>query len=261
MKIPLFLLLIFFLLSSCHKTIFSGLKHTSVNDSLLTDEVKIRVKETNYKYFAAKSKIRYQNGEEDINAVLQSRISKDSVIWFRLEKLSFEGLRALIRKDSLFLWEEQENKLQELSFDSLSRLVNFNLDFRMLQAALTGNMPLIPTSQDKFFKVKDEYVMRQTQGRIKVENYINEKTLKLTRLIVTETTTGNTLTIEYGEFLSAGTELFPYKIIANLTYKSRPGSPVSTLYIEHQKVDFPENEPAFSFNFEKYRKKDKKTEK
>ena len=252
-----FFLLVIFCFSACRKPALVAVKPVALSDSLLKEGIKIKVSQTVPHYFIAKSKISYHEGEANISGVMYSRLHPDSVLWLRVEKLSFEGLRAVIRTDSVFTWEEQNNKLREMSMDSLSQALRFDLNLKLAQAFVLGNLPFPPTGNETFFKVKEGYLLRQNKDRLRIENYVNPKTLQLTRLIITETTSGNFITLDYENFLLVNKILFPHKITFRLSVKTRSGSQETTLIIEHLKVDFPDAQPAFPFNMDKYRRKAK----
>jgi hypothetical protein len=71
--------------------------------------------------------------------VVSLRIRKDSIIWMSISKLGIEGARVLITKDSVSFMNRINNTYFKGDFSYLSKLLNTQLDFEMLQSLLVGN--------------------------------------------------------------------------------------------------------------------------
>jgi hypothetical protein len=70
------------------------------------------------------------------------RMKRDSVIWMSISKLGIEGARVYITKDSVkFITKVpgQSNKYFKGDYAYISKLLNTELDFEMLQSLLVGN--------------------------------------------------------------------------------------------------------------------------
>lgn len=67
------------------------------------------------------------------------RMKKDSLIWMSISKLGIEGARVLISKDSVRLVNRIKNTYFIGDFAYITKLVNTELDFEMLQSLLIGN--------------------------------------------------------------------------------------------------------------------------
>lgn len=67
------------------------------------------------------------------------RMKKDSVIWLSLSKLGIEGARAIITKDSVKFINRLESTYFCGDYSYISKLLNTDLDFDMLQSLLIGN--------------------------------------------------------------------------------------------------------------------------
>ena len=51
------------------------------------------LEELSFKYFDAKAKLDFEDGENDFKARADIRMRKDSIIWIRISVLAFEGVR------------------------------------------------------------------------------------------------------------------------------------------------------------------------
>lgn len=67
------------------------------------------------------------------------RIRHDSIIWLSLSKLGIEGARVFITKDSVKFMNRINNTYFSGDFSYLSKLLNTELDFEILQSLLVGN--------------------------------------------------------------------------------------------------------------------------
>jgi hypothetical protein len=67
------------------------------------------------------------------------RMKKDSVIWMSLSKLGIEGARVMITKDSVKFINTLKNTYFKGDYAYISKLLNTELDFEMLQSLLIGN--------------------------------------------------------------------------------------------------------------------------
>ena len=260
-------ILIFFLIVlinfSCHK---APQKSTSLgSDSLRTigKEEKLEVKNLDFQYLKSTARINYKDEKDEIKATLQTRIRKDSIIWASISKSGFEGVRIFITPDSIFINQRlPESDYSVYSFEELSKKFNFKLNFQIVQAALIGNMPFIKRKGDKFYKDKGYYLMRQNEGQVKIENYIQADNLKLKKILLLEQPTNNSLSFDYDDFQELNTFLFPQKNLITLNYKEKGGKLSSTLItIEHTKIELPSDPLKFPFKFEKYKRKEERKEK
>jgi hypothetical protein len=67
------------------------------------------------------------------------RIKKDSVIWMSINKIGIEFARVLITKDSVKFSNGYDKKYFKGDFAYISKLLNTELDFEILQSLLVGN--------------------------------------------------------------------------------------------------------------------------
>jgi hypothetical protein len=75
----------------------------------------------------------------DYSFAVTLRMYKDSVIWMSLGKLGIEGARVLITKDSVKFINTLKNTYFKGDYAYISKLLNTELDFEMLQSLLIGN--------------------------------------------------------------------------------------------------------------------------
>ena len=215
------------------------------------DEARTNVSEIDFTYLTAKSKLSFKSQTQDIsNANLNLRVRKDSLIWISISKVGIEAVRALITRDSVFIMDKLERRYAVYDFPALSHQFNFEMNFDLLQALIVGNLPLPKRPAQKIKKERDYLLLRQSAGKVLVENYIGEADRKLKRLMVTEQPTKNALRLDYENFSALNNFLFPYSSLVTLDYQSRTdGQFYQTLIqIKHNKVELIDKDPGFPFS-------------
>lgn len=214
------------------------------------EEARTNVAEIDFKYLTAKSKLSFKSKTQDIsNANLNLRVRKDSAIWISISKVGIEAMRALITRDSVAIMDKLEHRYAIYDFPTLSRQFDFDMNFDLLQALIVGNLPLPKRPAQKIRKERDYLLLRQSAGKVLVENYIGENDRKLKRLMVTEQPTKNALRLDYEDFNALNNFLFPYSSLVTLDYKSQAdGQFYQTLIqIKHSKVELLDKDPGFPF--------------
>ncbi|GAB2565064.1 DUF4292 domain-containing protein [Spirosoma areae] len=214
------------------------------------DEARANVAEIDFRYLTAKSKISFKSQQQDIdNANVNIRVRKDSLIWLAVSKLGIEAVRGLITRDSIFIIDKIHREYSVYDFPTLSKQFNFQMNFELLQALIVGNLPLPKRPAQKIKNERDYLLLRQSEGKVLVENYIGENDRKLKKLMVTEQPTKNTLQLAYEDFTSLNNFLFPYTSLVTLDYKSQTDGQFyqTLLRIKHTKVELVDKNPGYPF--------------
>lgn len=244
--------------ASSDSTVAARPRSTVPTDSVATtrpnrpgiEEARANVAEIDFRYLTAKSKISFKSPAHDIdNANINVRVRKDSLIWLSVSKLGLEAVRALITRDSITIIDKIHREYTVYDFPALSRQFDFNMNFDLLQALIVGNLPLPKRPAQKIKNERDYLLLRQSEGKVLVENYIGEQDRKLKKLMVTEQPTKNTLRLDYEDFTSLNNFLFPYTSLVTLDYQSKADGQFyqTLLRIKHSKVELVEKNPGFPF--------------
>ena len=214
------------------------------------DEARANVAEIDFRYLTAKSKISFKSQQQDIdNANVNIRVRKDSVIWVSISKLGIEAVRGMITRDSITIIDKIHREYAVYGFPALSKQFNFDMNFDLLQALIVGNLPLPKRPAQKLKNERDYLLLRQSNGKVMVENYIGEQDHKLKKLMLTEQPTKNTLRLDYEDFTSLNSFLFPYTSLVTLDYQSKSDGQFyqTLLRIKHSKVEMVDKSPGFPF--------------
>ena len=214
------------------------------------EEARANVAEIDFRFLTAKSKISFKSPQQNIdNASITIRVRKDSLIWLSVSKLGIEAVRGLITRDSITILDKIHREYSVYDFPTLSRQFNFDMNFELLQALIVGNLPLPKRPAQKIKNERDYLLLRQSEGKVLVENYIGEQDRKLKKLMVTEQPTKNTLRLDYDDFTSLNNFLFPYTSLVTLDYQSKSDGQFyqTLLRIKHNKVELVDKNPGFPF--------------
>jgi hypothetical protein len=163
------------------------------------------------------------------------RIKKDSVIWMSLSKLGIEGARILITKDSVKFVNTIDKRFFRGDFTYLSKLLNTELDFEMLQSLLVGNSvtfydedekikPGVDNCQYTLGTVRKFKLRKAERGRELREPaqsiYLDPESFKISRILFYEFNPDRSFDAHYGEYTKVdSTQFFPFKM--NYTIKAQ----------------------------------------
>jgi Domain of unknown function (DUF4292) len=206
---------------------------------------KIAINQNDFNFLSTKSKvvIKTETGEQNVN--ISIRIKKDSLIWLSAGLMGIEGVRAMISADSIKMIDKINKKAYIFDFATLSKRFNFDLNFKLIQAILVGNMPLEQSRLDEILTEGLGQIIRQNREPISIDNYI--ETGRLQSIKVKEQK-GNTLAIQYTDFQPVSALSFPFLSNTTISFM-KDSKPVETkISIQHQKVEIPTEPLAFPFS-------------
>lgn len=209
------------------------------------------IEEIDFNYLVAKSKFSFKSRSQNIdNANVNIRIKKDSIIWLSVTGVGFEVARGIITPDSIIFLDKFHKELHSYDYQKLRSQFNFDLNFRLIQSIIIGNLPIPRETNQKFRKEKDYLLLRQNEGRIAIDNYVGEKTRKLKRLQAVEQPSKNSLTLDYEDFKDLNNYLFPFTSLITLDVKSQKDQQYyqTVIRIKHNKVDLTDSNPGFPFS-------------
>ncbi len=209
------------------------------------------IEEIDFEYFHGRARMVLKDGNKEREVKANIRVRKDSVIWMNFTVIGVQGGRVLINQDSITIISNVDKEYYVYNYDELSKRFNFEINYRVIQSALLGNL-LIPRRDDDEVEQKGAtFLLRQTSGIVDVLNYISAHTMKIQKVELRENHTHNTLTINYGNFQPVGPKIFPYNGTITLLYKSASGLLNTTIIFEYNKAEVGDKELKFPFNIPK----------
>jgi hypothetical protein len=239
------LLAVILLFSSCRKETI-GIKTRS--------EASEHIEEIDFDYFMTKTKVRYSEGDKQVNGNANIRIRKDSLIWFSVSpSIGIEATRVMITKDTAIVINRLDKEYYVFNFDEISRYFNFRVDFDMIQSIIIGNLARPIDENTKVAKENQYYMIKQKSEPLDLQSYVLVENKKIETVLINEEKTSNFLTLKYSDFKEAGQYLFPSTCQVNLTYKSKKGPVVTSINLDHRRAEIVTKPLKFPFNIpEKY---------
>lgn len=233
------------------------------------------LKEKEFKFDRLNAKL---SAEAEVDSTSASftvtlRMKKDSVIWMSISKLGIEGARVLITKDSVKLLNRIKNTFFVGDFAYISKIVNTDLDFELLQSLLVGNSvefydedekikPGIDNCQYTLGTIRKQRLRRVMEKGKELREpaqsiYMIPETFKIARILFYEFGPDRSFDARYSEYeLKDSTQLFPMKM--NYTIKAQKNVKIDIAYSkivlnEEQTFPFkiPENYEAISIKEKK----------
>lgn len=244
-------------------TTTDSLASNELVDGVLFDEKKanFKIQETNFDYLTAKAKFSFKNDKQNIdNATINFRVKKDSLIWFSVTAVGFEVARGIISPQEIVVMDKFNKEYYAFTYPELSRRFQFELSYPLLQALLAGNLPLPRQPDQPIYRVADpeRLVLRQPGRQMVIDNYLGESSGRVESLRVVQSSSQNTLALDYGEFKNLDGYLFPFASHIVLNTSPAPDQPRTQTQIGliHSKVELLKNNPGFPFSIpSSYKKK------
>lgn len=107
----------------------------------------LKANQISYEFFSAKAKVNFEGEEMRIGGRANIRMIKDSLIWMNFKKLSVEGSRVLITRDSFWIVYRLDKMYESGTFSELMEAYDMQVSFAELQDLIVGNFP-IPSSNE-----------------------------------------------------------------------------------------------------------------
>lgn len=200
-------LLVVFAVSSC--------KRNAKLQRKVAEELKLE--EFKPPYFTIKSKIDYQNGDEQINGIADIRITRDSSIWVSLRsKTGLEGVRLFITPQTVLGINRLEKVYYTYSFEQLSRKFEMDINFKMLQEMLYSNPPVDLLQKSKVKEEEECFIISEPYENFQVKMKVGKRTHKTEFIRIVHNETKGNLKVSYDDFRLVNTKLFPFQQIFDL---------------------------------------------
>jgi hypothetical protein len=222
------------------------------------------------------------DGKLDVDALVDSssnsftasvRIKRDSIIWISVSKIGIEAARVLITKDSVKLINRINNQYFKGDFAYISKLLNSQLDYEILQALLVGNSVSFYDDDERLKGgVSDCRYLLGTIRKHKLKKvmergkelkdpsqniYLNPDTFKILRILFYDFDLNRSFEANFSDFtlIDSTQQLFPTRM--NFNIKAQKNIAINIHYLR-QKIN---EEVTFSFkipdNYEEIKYKEK----
>lgn len=236
-KLFLLIILAIVLFSSCTRksSLLSGTKD------------RLEVLEPSFEYLSSKAKFKFNHNNKKLSAVANFRIQKDSIIWVSITPgLGLEVARVLINRDHAYIIDKWNKKYYEYTLEDLSKQYGFEFSFNLIQSVVLGILSE-PYANEKLEKTASHFMYEVKKGHYTFHNFVGTSTMKLEKVSVTDDSSKNTISVNYGNFITVDKEIFPNEITAVINYGSEK-KPNTEIDISHNKLTIEEIPLAFPFS-------------
>ncbi len=206
--------------------------------------------ETDFSIVKLKSQVEIKSSKINQSFPASIQIRKDSVIWVSVA-IGLEAARAVINNDSAFLLDRLNRKYYRLSLAQLSRQLNFDLSYGLIQGLILGNMPVRPDSvHDSFGKEPGYNVIFQKRNSVGIENRIDVSNNKLFAIEASDEESRARLSISYKDFVLISEKILP-QIVSMIVRGEGDAAPETSITFEHSRFDFSARDVKFPFSIPK----------
>ena len=233
-----------FILQSCGSKLSVFSKSYSAKD--------LKIEKLEFDYLTIKSKIQFKETHKTTKATALIRMKKDSVIWFNLSgALGVQGVRGIITKDSVKIINRVEKSYYLYDFNEVSQEFQFPIDYNLIQAMIVGDMPKQLDESNSIKKNGERYIIKQNIENIRITNFVNQQTMKLEEVNVTEKETDNSLKLLYKDFKNVNEQGLPFSIFISLLHHNEFGVVETQLNIDHIRAEASDKSLKFPFSIPK----------
>ena len=238
-KLSIVLFSVFILLSACAK------KAIPVS----TIEREYGLENFDFEYLQAKSKIKYDSEDRSLTSSATIRMKKDSIIWISLTPVfGLEAARGMITRDTVVFIDRVNKDVYRYNYESLSSMVNFEVNYDILQSVLLGNQVFKFSPEDKYSKSTNELKINQLRQRFNVTTLADKNSRKVTNINVKEEPDGNEMFITFTDFNTVENQALPYQALVLIKSKTAGKIENTEVEINHSKVDVGSEAISFPFS-------------
>jgi hypothetical protein len=199
-----------------------------------------------FRYLKAKSRVAWKSGNNTDNYSVDIRVKKDSLIWVTISQAGLAGATGLFTLDRIQFYQKISGEYYDLTYDSLSTMMGFRIDYRVLQSLIVGNQPF-KKNNSRVIRENENIIIKQDSGRIKIDNMLGPNR-KLKKLLVRDEPSSNKLTLDFEEFTNLNQVIFPFSSQITLDVKNKEDKRVTTvIQIKYSKVELLDTPLEFPF--------------
>jgi len=119
----------------------------------------------------AKAKIHFESDVRNESFNVTIRMRSDSLIWMNVKKLSVEGARILIDKDSVHVLNRLDKEYYVRGLDFVEQKFNLPADFKALQTMILGNPYLLAGQEYTATTQQEQYRISSKEGSEMLNDY------------------------------------------------------------------------------------------
>jgi hypothetical protein len=248
-KIVLQVIVIAFLSIACKKVPVVSQAATVVEKPSI---IEFNPRYTDFVYLTTKTKLEYSDGANTDQYALSLRVRKDSVIWASIGKAGVEGVRGLLRPDSVFVLDKMKNNSYSYDLNYLQNLIQSDLSYYNIQNLLIGDL-LFPynSNTDLVTKTDTHFIIVQKKDNLNIESFVRFDNLKVEKVNITDAVAMSKTDVAYSNYTVSDSLLVPSVCALNIEYKKNGQTLRTQLTLTHSKMEFTTKPLNFPFNIPK----------
>lgn len=201
----------------------------------------------NFTYLKAKSKVMWKTRTNTDNYIVDIRMKKDSIIWANISVSMISGAAVLFTKERVQFYHKINNEYTNLTYDSLSTSLGFKVSYDLIQNMIVGDQPYKKNNTRRVVRENENFLVKQLEGHVEVNNWVGPNR-KLKKLSVSDLPSSNKLTLDYEDFASLNSAIFPFSSSITLDVKNKENQVNQTLIsIKYSKVELLDTPLEFPF--------------
>jgi hypothetical protein len=247
-KIVLLVIAISFLSISCKKNPVISQAASVIDKKSL---IEFNPGYIDFVYLTTKTKLEYSDGTNVDQYALSLRVKKDSVIWASIGKAGIEGVRGLLRPDSLFILDKLKNDSYSYDLKYLQSLIQSNLSYYNIQNLLIGDLLFPYSSTDVVTKTDTHFIVTQKKDNLNIESFVGFDNLKVEKVTITDAVAMSKTAVVYSNYVLSDSILVPSVCALDIEYKKNGQILRTQLTLTHSKIEFTAKALNFPFNVPK----------
>jgi len=182
-----------------------------VNDNTLQTE-----------WLQAKLNIKATDSKQKQSFNADMRLRKDSALWISITPpfLKLEVARALITPDSVKIIDRFNKKYYAEGTAYLESLVNYPLDFNLLQDIIVGRTLVSPNDSSKLSETEGTYCLLTMLNNISYFTYCNAENFVIDNVTVSDSSAQRSLVAKLTNYKPLGEKQIPFSYQRNIVIKT-----------------------------------------
>ena len=182
----------------------------TVKESVILEQLKAQ--RVGYQKLSISGKARIERKNDfSMSANYRINMIADSLIWIRVSKLGIEGLRVLIRKDSVFVLDRLNRQAIISDYSPAEKFTGLQANLSMLEDLILGNFYLIPDRVNLQPDEANQWVFSGSQSQTDFQYAFEKDKYKLVGMEAKSATRKQHTEIQYDKFEKTLNQWVPYE--------------------------------------------------
>lgn len=163
----------------------------------------VKAQNTDFQFLSLKGKAQVTMKGDKKGANIAVRMRRDSIIWVSAGLAGFEGVRAVLTRDSVHVINRLEKTYFSGGYDYLTKLLNVPVSFEQMQTLLLGDYLPAPAGTKPVVATEEAGCQRVSYALrgVLVEHLLQAgNTGRVQQLHVSDNATKRNLTVDYTDF-------------------------------------------------------------